>query len=61
MSKFYMVFLEGTTSPTFKHPSQLAAEQEAQRLVERTQRTAYILESKSKIELAPKFIKEELS
>ena len=45
MKKFWMVYVEGTSSPTQKHESLILAKEEAERLVLKTGRTTYVLEA----------------
>lgn len=42
---FYMVFMEGERTPTYKHESLLSAETEARRLVKAHGGKAYILKA----------------
>ncbi len=43
MNNFYMVFIEGENTPTYKHETLQKAEIEAKRLVEKTGKKAFIL------------------
>ena len=43
MATFYMVYLEGERTPTFRHVTMDSAEQEAKRLAETHGKKAYVL------------------
>ena len=58
MDTFFMVFLEGERTPTYKHENIEKAEEEAKRLVKTYQKKAYILATISSFELS-EFIKRD--
>ena len=43
MKDFYMIYLEGGQTPTYKHPTIESADREAKRLTEKTGKKAYVL------------------
>lgn len=43
--EFYMLFVDGKSVPTHKHVTLFEAEQEADRLIQKTQQTVYILKA----------------
>lgn len=45
--EFYMVYVDGQNSPTYKHDTKESAETEAKRLSEKLGKKAFVLESKS--------------
>lgn len=55
---FYMVYLEGQNTPTFKHFSKEKAEKEAMRLTDQTGCTAYVLLAITKIRSAKYHIED---
>jgi len=61
MDKFWMVFLEGGSSPRHKHESFEDALAEAERLTAKQHQTAYILQSVGKVNIAiPPTVYEEI-
>lgn len=46
-NKFFMVYVEGENTPTFKHTSKENAEKEAQRLANKLSKKAFVLEADS--------------
>lgn len=57
---FFMVFVEGEHSPTYKHSSIESAESEAKRLTEKTGKASYVLASIKSIKLPEKFIVDDI-
>jgi hypothetical protein len=53
---FFMVFVEGEHSPTYKHACIENAELEAKRLTDLTKKPSYVLASIKSINLPEKFI-----
>lgn len=60
-TKFYMVFVEGEHTPTFKHQTPETAETEAKRLTEKTGKESFVLVSLKSFRLPDKFVTTELS
>jgi len=56
MKTFYMIYVEGKSSPTMKHDTFEAAEAEAQRLSMATHSTAYVLKCTSAFGYLPQRI-----
>lgn len=48
-NKFFMVYVEGESTPTFKHTSKESAEKEAQRLANKLSKKAFVLEADSMV------------
>lgn len=48
---FYMIYVEGGNTPTYKHETYKQALEEAKRLTQRLNKPAYILEARQKIEM----------
>lgn len=57
---FYMVFVEGERTPTFKHTTLPMAENEAKRLAKLTEKPAYVLASIKSIEIPPAYIVQDI-
>jgi len=55
---FFMVFLEGERTPTYKHATLESAEQEAQRLSKQFRKKAYILCSLKSFEISEFIVKD---
>ena len=49
--KFFMIYVEGKDSPTFKHESYDSAIYEAERLARKTKKQVYILQAIQKVEI----------
>ena len=58
-SGFYMVFLEGGSTPTVKHPTFESAAKEAERLTLQNGLKSYILGTIRSIEVPPKTIMKD--
>lgn len=57
---FFMVFVEGGNSPTFKHQFRENAATEAKRLTQLTSKKTYVLKTVEAYEEAPKVLKIEI-
>lgn len=55
-----MIFLEGSSTPTYRHDTLDSAEKEALRLTEMTGRKSFILKPIKSVEIPPKFIIKSL-
>lgn len=58
--RFYMVYMEGEGSPTYKHQTFESAKKEAERLSLLFGKKTYVLQAGVSIEPAPKTITKEL-
>ena len=58
METFFMVFLEGERTPTYKHDNKNSAETEAKRLAKTHKKKAFVLATISSFELN-EFIKRD--
>ena len=56
-----MIFVEGGSSPTFKHTEYYNALDESKRLAEITGKEVFILKSITTVSLPPKFIVEKIN
>ncbi|HEY5590647.1 MAG TPA: hypothetical protein VIK55_06475 [Paludibacter sp.] len=61
LSEFYMVFVEGEHTPTFKHSLYDSALTEAKRLTEKTSKTSYVLGTIVSVKLPEKFIIDDVN
>lgn len=59
MKPFYMVYLENGRCPAARHATVEGAKAEARRLARETKRRAFVLQSRTSIQLAPEFIEED--
>jgi hypothetical protein len=57
-SPFFMVFVEGENTPTYKHKSIESAENEAKRLAETLDKKAYVLCSVKSFEVSKFIVKD---
>lgn len=57
---FFMVYLEGQQTPTFKHEELAEAEKEAKRLTDKFQLKSYVLATIKSFQLPEKFVVEDI-
>lgn len=59
--QFFMIYMEGGGAPTFKHGTEVEANNEAKRLTERFGRKTYVLSAIRSFEMKVNELKEEKS
>ena len=59
-NEFWMCYVQGGSTPAFKHESDIEAENEAKRLAEVIQKRYYVFKAVQAFEPAPKVIEIEL-
>ena len=59
-NEFWMCYVQGGSTPAFRHESEILAENEAKRLAEATCKRCYVLKTVQAFEPAPKVIEVEI-